>query len=187
METWSSSIPPTSILLNASINLACLGPWLRCGPFAKHPHKSFLGRNSSAPPPPNPLPPGLLLPTSTLPLPVAYALNWTTARVWISNIEQGITNYEVLWFPTFVFGKDSATWIILTAKSIKRSSRSNVLLSFYIRYSLFDIRYSNTSRILSHSLVPLYASPRRVDLWVIVSPLTGEGFRVSSAERLGWE
>ncbi len=37
--------------------------------------------------------------------------------------------------------------------------------------ALFDIRYSNTSRILSHSLVPLYASPRRVDLWVIVSSL----------------
>jgi len=40
---------------------------------------------------------------------------------------------------------------------------------------LFDIRYSNTSRILSHSLVPLYASPRREDLWVIVNPWWGEG------------
>ena len=31
--------------------------------------------------------------------------------------------------------------IILTAKSTKRSSRSNILLSFDIHYSLFDIRY----------------------------------------------
>jgi len=30
-----------------------------------------------------------------------------------------------------------------TAKSIKRSSRSNILLSFDIHYSLFDIRYWN--------------------------------------------
>ena len=39
----------------------------------------------------------------------------------------------------FVFGRDAPGRIIRTAKSINRSSRSNILLSFDIHYSLFDI------------------------------------------------
>jgi len=48
-----------------------------------------------------------------------------------------ISNSEV--FVSFVLGKDSSVGMIRTAQSMKRSSRSNILLSFDIRYSLFDI------------------------------------------------
>jgi len=48
-----------------------------------------------------------------------------------------ISNFEG--FVSFVLGKDSSVGMIWTAKSMKRSSRSNILLSFDIRYSLFDI------------------------------------------------
>ena len=48
-----------------------------------------------------------------------------------------------MWFPALVFGQASAQRIIRMPNSINLSSRSYVLPSFGIHYSLFDIRYSH--------------------------------------------
>lgn len=53
------------------------------------------------------------------------------------NIEQRISNYEVF-LSSFYF--TVFTLVTKTAKSTKRISISNILLSFYIHYSLFDIK-----------------------------------------------